>query len=446
MKEMKDFLNQMNIDKTKYIVVACSGGPDSMCLLYLLKFYGYNIICAHVNHNLRKISSAEYQFVYKYCLDNNIIFEGLEIKSYKNHKFSEQEAREKRYDFFENILKKYNTNILVTAHHGDDLIETILMRLIRGSNLQGYRGFDKISKYKDFYILRPLIFYTKQEIQNYVESMNIPYVIDDTNYSEKYTRNRIRLNILPFLKKENQKVNKKFLIFNEELEKASSFINAEVTKYINDNYKNKILNLNKFLKLPLYIREKEIEQILLDLFKKDIVLLKKIHIENILSLANKKTNNKIILPKNMIIKKQYDKLYFDYCCSNNKIDYEYLLTSRLDIENFGEIYITKDNCDNNNYIIRLNSKNITLPIRVRNKRSKDKMKVKNLDAEKSIKKIFIDEKIDFSLRNSWPIVTDSNDNILWIPGIKKSEFDCCNNEFYDIIIKYTKKENKYEEK
>ena len=150
MKESLDFLKKLNIDKN--VVLACSGGPDSMCLLHMLKNNGYNVICAHVNHNLRTVSEEEYKFVENYCKDNNIIFEGMKIQNYKNNKFTENEARKKRYDFFIDVLKKYNYKVLITAHHGDDLIETILMRIIRGSNLNGYKGFSKSSKFKNYLI------------------------------------------------------------------------------------------------------------------------------------------------------------------------------------------------------------------------------------------------------------------------------------------------------
>ena len=150
MKESIEFLNNLNIDKNKYLVVATSGGPDSMALLHLLKNNNYTVICAPVNHNLRNVSEAAYTFVENSCNINTMIFEGMKIDSYKNNKFTENEAREKRYNFFESILKKYNTDILLTAHHGDDLIETIIMRIIRGSNLNGYKGFNKISQFKDF--------------------------------------------------------------------------------------------------------------------------------------------------------------------------------------------------------------------------------------------------------------------------------------------------------
>ena len=206
MKESLDALKKLNIDKTKLIVVATSGGPDSMALLYMLKNDGYKLVCAHVNHNLRDESEEEYSFLENYCKDNNIIFEGMKIDSYKNNKFTENEARDKRYKFFETVLNKYNTDILLTAHHGDDLIETMLMRIIRGTNLDGVKGFTLVSKYNNFKIVRPLIYYTKNEIEKYVKNNNIPCRYDLTNNSKKYTRNRIRLELLPILKKENSDI------------------------------------------------------------------------------------------------------------------------------------------------------------------------------------------------------------------------------------------------
>ena len=446
MKESLDFFKQLNIDKNKYLVVATSGGPDSMALLHLLKTNNYNVICAHVNHNLRSVSDEEYIFVENYCKENNIIFEGMKIEGYKNNKFTEFEAREKRYNFFETILKKYKTDILLTAHHGDDLIETILMRIIRGSNLNGYKGFSKLSTYKDFKIIRPLVFYTKQDIENYIENNNIPCVYDESNKSKKYTRNRIRLDILPLLKQEDKNIHKKFLTLNEELESTQDYINQEVEKNINDNFKDNKLDLIKFNKLHNFIQKKEIEEILFQIYKENITLINKKHIENILKIINQKNNKKIKLPLNIKVSKKYTYLLFkkDNKIKSNK--YNYILKDRVNIENFGTIEYIEDTIEKSNYVIKLNSKDITLPIIIRTKEESDVIEVKNLNGSKKIKRIFIDEKINKDLRDSWPIVTDSKNNVLWIPGIKKSKFDCYNKSFYDIIIKYTKKENKNEEK
>ena len=203
MNKSIDFINN-NIEDASTVVVAVSSGPDSMALLNLLLEVRdkkkLKIVIAHINHNLRDESKEEFEFTMKYAKKKKCEFEGILFDNYKTNSI-ENEARERRYAFFEDILKKYDSKYLLTAHHGDDLIETILMRITRGSSISGYSGFKKISKRDGYTILRPLIFYTKDEILKYLENNNIPYRIDKTNYSKKYTRNRYRLDILPLLKK-----------------------------------------------------------------------------------------------------------------------------------------------------------------------------------------------------------------------------------------------------
>lgn len=446
MEEALDLLKSINIDKTKPLVVATSGGPDSMALLHLLKINNYNCICAHVNHNLRKVSKEEYIFVENYCNDNDIIFEGMEITSYKNNKFTEQEARKKRYAFFEKILKKYNTDILLTAHHGDDLIETILMRIIRGSNLNGFKGFTKISNYNNFKIIRPLIFYTKKDIEKYIEINNIPYVIDETNKLKKYTRNRIRLDILPLLKNENKNIHKKFLELSDELNDINKYVKKVINIEIQNNYKNNILNLKMFNKLDDYIKRKELETLLFNIYKEKITLINKKHIENILTMIKNNKNSELYLPNYIKVDISYNTLTFKKQSNETIEKYKYILKDEIYIENYGYIKHIPDTKEKSNYVIKLNSKEIKLPLIIRTRLEKDNMIVKNMEGRKKISKIMIDEKIPKDKRDSYPIVTDSDNNILWIPGVKKSKFDCYNKRNYDIIIKYTKKENNDEEK
>ena len=140
MKDVYKFLDSLHIKKEDIITVAVSYGPDSMFLLNLLnnKYKENKIICCHVHHNHRKESDLEKEKLEKFCMKNNIIFEFMKIDKYKNNKFTEEEAREKRYEFFDEVLKKYNSKYLFTAHHGDDLVETILMKISRGSTIKGY--------------------------------------------------------------------------------------------------------------------------------------------------------------------------------------------------------------------------------------------------------------------------------------------------------------------
>ena len=168
MDSVYKFIDSLNI-KSEYVVAAISGGPDSMFLLEVLKKYKFKIVVCHVHHNHRIESDEEAKKVEEYCKKNNMIFEFMKIEKYTNDEFTEAEAREKRYNFFDKIVKKYKSEILFTAHHGDDLIETVLMRLTRGSSLKGYAGFEPISIREGYKIARPLIYLTKQEIVNYLD-------------------------------------------------------------------------------------------------------------------------------------------------------------------------------------------------------------------------------------------------------------------------------------
>ena len=217
-------INNINIEKEKYLIVGTSAGPDSMALLHYLRHNTNNtIVCCHINHNVRKESQKEENFLKQYCKQNNIIFESTTVKKYNENNF-ENEARKKRYAFYQQTINKYKSKYLFLAHHGDDLIETILMKIIRGSNLEGYAGIKTITKKNNYYIVRPFLKYTKEDLINYNKLHNIKYYIDKSNYNTKYTRNRIRKNILPVLKKEDTNIHLKFLKYSNTLQEYYNYI------------------------------------------------------------------------------------------------------------------------------------------------------------------------------------------------------------------------------
>ena len=433
MKETISFLNN-TIKDNDSIVVACSGGPDSMCLLFLAcllkKKKNINVIVAHVNHYLREESKDEKIFVEEYCKKNNVIFEYLGLKQFKKDKFSEQKAHKLRYNFFIDIVKKYNAKYLFTAHHGDDLTETILMRLTRGSNLAGYSGFKRIVKKDNYYIVRPLITATKKEIEEYNKKNNIPYVTDQSNFSDKYTRNRYRMNLLPLLKEEDKQVHLKYLQFSEELNEYDEFINNYVDnlKVINNNLE---IDLKLLKKESTFIQRKIIERVIKEIQKVDWLDISNAQVKEIFKLINKdkgtiNLNNNyeaINCYNKLIIVKKKEYTNFEYVLNDKVITDDYILK------------IVKKSSDESNNTIRLNSKEITLPLIVRKRKNGDKIEVKNLNGTKKIKDIFIDEKIDVRKREVIPILTDSNGKVLWIAGIKKSKFCKNKNELYDIIVK-----------
>ncbi len=438
MKETIAYLNSVLKDGDK-VVLGLSGGPDSMCLLNLLLSLkkDIKIICAHINHNIRNESKKELEFVTKYCNDLGVMIESTTFeKKSKLIDYNEQELREKRYQYFENIINKHNADYLMTAHHGDDLIETILMRLTRGSNLKGYCGIQIETQKEKYKIIRPLIFTTKANIEEYNKEHNIPFVTDKTNNEDKYTRNRYRHNVLPFLKNENPNVHLKYLKFSRELSKYYQYVDKEINKEINKRYKNDYLDIEKYSELDELIQIKIIEYILDKNYEKNLYLVSDKHVNLILDIiTNPKPNIEINLPDNLRISKSYNKVKISRI-KNKSNDYKIKLEEKTLLPNNHYIEILSNTDKTTNYYLKLNSKEISLPLYIRNRKTGDKMIVKNMKSPKKIKDIFMDSKLPKEERETQPLLVDSNDNILWIPGIKKSKFDKANKENYDIILWY----------
>lgn len=436
---MVNIENDFSFNNGDIIVVGCSAGPDSMALIdSLVKIrdkYNLQLVVAHVNHNVRVESFEEAQYVKKYCEDNKLLFETMLIEKYGDDNF-ENEARNIRYNFFESLVQKYGANYLMTAHHGDDLIETIMMRIVRGSNLSGYGGFKKIVDMDYYKIVRPLIGYTKSELEEYDKENGVKYYIDASNNKDEYTRNRYRKYILPFLKEENSNVHLKFLKFSDSLEEASRFINKERDKALKRVMLADALVIDKFMEEDEYIQKEILYYLLSEFYQDDLILVGDKHIELLMNLIySKKSNSFINLPNQVVAKKCYNMLELKRD-TEEITSYEVEFSQCVMLPNNHSVVKISDTSDNSNNVCRLNSEEVVLPLIVRTRRVGDRMMVKGMDGSRKVKDIFIDKKIKLEDRDAWPVVTDSKNRIVWIPGIKKSKFDKKKTESYDIILEY----------
>ena len=429
------------LDENSVVVVGTSGGPDSMCLLHLLcdlkNELNFKIVVAHMNHKVRKEADEEAEYVEKFSKENNLIYEYYELKEHIKSNFHSK-SRIIRYKFFNEVIKKYSATHLMTAHHSDDLIETILIRIGRGSNLKGYSGFDLLTDKGAYKQVKPLMFYTKKDIQEYMDKNNYKYFIDKTNNDDDFLRNRYRHHVLPELYKESPNINEKYIKFSNTLLEADNFIKKYVNNIINDIYKDNILDINKYLKEDNIIQDRILEYILDTLYDDDLYKV---------SDSNKKEINKIIhsskkdlfikLPNNHIIRKEYDKLLVDKKeVINNKVikdlyyeDDDYII-SRVD-----------KTSDSSNYTIKLNSNELNMPLVFDYRKNGDKMFIKNSKGYKKIKDIFIDLKIPSHKRDSIILLKDGLGEVLWIPAYKKSKYDKKLEEEYDLILTMIKKNN-----
>jgi len=440
MEEVYNFLlNESGIKRNDIVVVGVSGGPDSMALLYLMNKLKHELdlflICAHVDHNVRKESKDERKFLESYCKKEGIFFRYSEITTYGDDNF-ENEARTFRYNYFDKLIHEYNAKFLLTAHHGDDLIETILMRIVRGSSLKGYSGFSRIVNKEDYKIIRPLITMTKEEIEEFDKENNIDFVIDKTNFDDVHTRNRYRKYVLPFLKNENPNVHLKFLKFSEILLETNAYIDKEANNQKNKVIKEGILDVEKFKELDKIIQTKIIYSILETIYGDDLLIVSDVHVTLVMNLINSNKPNLVVhLPNNVMCTKTYNEVSFNFKEQKDEV-YEIEINDIVNLPNGKNIEVLTDSEWTNNFVTRLSSKEVTLPLHVRTKKIGDKIHIKNMKGTKKIKDIFIDEKIDPKERRIWPVVVDAKEDIVWLPGLRKSKFDKDKNEEYDIVLRY----------
>lgn len=439
-----NFIKNIDLGDDKYVVIGVSAGPDSMALLHMLKKnIKPKIVCAHINHNVRTESQEEEDYLKSYCKKENIIFESMTIASYTKNNF-ENEAREKRYCFYEKILQKYNSHNLFLAHHGDDLIETIIMKIIRGSNLEGYAGIKTYSYLENYKIIRPLLSLTKDDIIKYNKANKITYYVDKTNTNTKYTRNRYRKYILPFLKKEDKNAHLKFLKYSNILQEYDEYINYEIEQKIKNIYSKQKININEINKEHYFLKKNIIFYILSELYDNKANIIKEKNILDIMKMCEDKKPNYIInLPKKYIAKKEYNYISLEERKETKEKSYNIILQKQNIIDDIIIKLVDKNDTDGND-VCRLNSQNIKLPLHLRNKKNGDVIKVKGLNGTKKIKDIFIDAKIPRDKRNNYPLLTDDDDNILWIPNIKKSKYNVKKDEFCDIILTSHKEGERYE--
>lgn len=208
---IKDFFVENNLEfKNKTFLLAASGGPDSMALLQMLNNEldkTSQLVVAHLDHQIRNDSYLEYELLKKVCKQNGLL---LFNKSWPNSLHPqtgvEAAARNYRYHFLAEVAKKINADYLLTAHHGDDLLENILLKLIRSGDASEMSSLQPVRSWQGIFLIRPLLKYSKQQLLDFDRANNISFIEDATNAADDVQRNRLRHHVVPLLKKENPNI------------------------------------------------------------------------------------------------------------------------------------------------------------------------------------------------------------------------------------------------
>ena len=220
----------------KTLVVAVSGGPDSLALLDLLyqikEQYRFRLLAAHLDHQLRLDSFKEEKVISAYCQNKSIeLINEKWPKCLQPIVGVEAAARKYRYDFLVKIMRNYQGDYLLTAHHMDDLLENILLKFIRSGNPSEMNSLKAISKMQGMTLLRPLLNIQKADLLKYDKRNHIPYVIDQTNNEDDTLRNKLRHHVIPLLKKENKQIGQNALRFSKEVSLLTSIVDERFAQF-----------------------------------------------------------------------------------------------------------------------------------------------------------------------------------------------------------------------
>ncbi|PAQ14844.1 tRNA lysidine(34) synthetase TilS [Bacillaceae bacterium SAOS 7] len=437
-EQMKRFIKRHQlIEKGDKVAVGVSGGPDSLALLSYLAnnrdVLQIEVYALHLDHMFRgEESYAELQFVEHFCDKHSIPCYAKQVNvsavMEKQATGLQETAREVRYRFFEEGMQKFSANKLALAHHGDDQIETVLMQLVKGTSKR--TGIPMRRPFAGREIIRPMLSLTKEMIEQYCLAEGLEPRKDPSNDRLDYTRNRFRHHLLPFLKQENPKVHEHFQRFSEEMKEDDQFLNelteAAMHKVWEKNEASAKVQINAFIEVPLPLQRRAIHLILNYLYKGKIAF-SFIHIQQILQLLKGgSSSGSLDLPDGLKVRREYQQCIFIFE-KEQKEEYEFVLQvgERVAWPFGGEFMLTAEaptSLDQDHHFM-IDPHMMNLPLYVRTRRQGDKISPKGMNGSKKLKRLFIDEKVPKTKRDQWPIITDHDGEVLWVPGLKKSKYE-----------------------
>jgi tRNA(Ile)-lysidine synthase len=434
--KVKDTIDTFDMIKYKdHIVIGVSGGADSMSLLHVLysmqQEYELKLTAVHIHHGLRgKEADEDADFVSNICSQYQIpyVLYRFDIgQEAKLRKLTEEEAgRMMRYTAFEEVLQKKGAQKIAVAHTTNDQAETLLMRLMRGTGLQGLGGIPPVRGP----IIRPLIGCTREEVETYCKQYQVLFRNDSSNHTELYTRNKIRIHLIPWLQKElNPTVvdilNQTSILLQEEeryMDEQAQMLFEQVVGVRQDGESIE-LHVSKLLSVHPVMRKRILRKAILCVREslKDIGFG---HIVDMEGLLQKQTGKKINLPGKILVEKQYDILkIYKKTIVHKGYFYEIQEKSPLFIVELGQyvraIVYPKENFtdfSHSVYTKTFDYDKIKNGIQIRTRLTGDRIQLRG---NKKLKDFFIDEKVPRDSRDKVPLVTDGQ-QIIWVVGYGKS--------------------------
>jgi len=433
---IKENLMFNNGDK---VIVAFSGGPDSTCLLYILnklkEELGITLVGAHINHCLRgDESDKDEEYAKKVCESLDMGFYSIRVDIHRVSKEKniscEVAGREVRYEFFEELMVKLNASKVALAHNANDQAETILMRIMRGTGIEGMIGIKPV---RDKIYVRPILHLSRKEIEKYCYVNGISPRIDKSNLENIFARNKVRLELIPYIEENfNEDIIKTLNRLSDIVKKDNDYLEdisaKEFKKYCEIDERKVIINKKAFM-VHDAILSRIIRGALL-VVNNNLYNFEKIHISSIIGLQKHHTGKTIMLPQNIIVENCYGNMHIyigaksskvnnnQYPLSINEKNFINDLDKVVDINIIQRSQFIEDK--GNDYIKYFDFDKIEKPITVRYRKEGDTFMPLGMKGNKKIKDLLMDLKVPKNIRNEIPLIC-FGDDIGWVVGYRISE-------------------------
>ncbi len=416
------------LEKGDTVVIGVSGGADSVSLAHVLNClkeeYDLHIILVHINHQLRG-AEADRDEAYvmslgeKYDCDVRIFSYDVEKIAKERGLTLEEAGRELRYEAFYKVAGEKGK--IAVAHNINDNCETMLMRFFRGTGIKGLGGINPIRDN----IIRPLIEVSRAEIEGYCAENGLEYYTDYTNNIDIYTRNKIRLRLIPFIERElNPNIVNTLYRTSEIMAAEDRFLSDMAQRaYKECEISPKRISVEKLKKYDPVIQRRIVRLGFVD-FSADLHDISYSNVENVLSLIDKESGRTIELPHGLRAVREQNAVYFCRSKETKPFSYDINIDEKKYYNELGAyLLLTDKKCEKNAkllYTISLDYDKIVLPLKLRSRMPGDKIYIAGLHGSKSLKKLFIDSKIPMVERDSIPLLAMGSE-VLWISDMKTSD-------------------------
>lgn len=420
-QQFTNYVSQHQLfNKTDHVLLAVSGGKDSVLMAQLFKLADFRFSIAHCNFNLRADEAQRDEAFVKLLAEQlevpfHVIHFDTKTFAEKNGISTQMAARQLRYQWFEELRIQHNYQYIAVAHHQNDAIETVLLNLVRGTGISGMHGILP----KRGYLVRPLLFLSRQQINELVDENRLAYVEDSSNNSNKYARNKLRLDVIPHLREINPNLEETFAKNIKRFAETEALLQQVVA-----NTKQQIFKENNgiiSIQIEDVLRLNPQKLLLFELLR-PFLFTDEVVDEILASLAKQSgtsfysTTHRITINREQLIistlEKNEEPLYYLHGEGELQIGYQKRINLRFS--------------DNINFIASkevayTDADLLIFPLVVRYKDDGDKFKPLGMKIFKKLSDFFIDEKVPLPQKSKVPILINGNGEIIWVAGMRQDE-------------------------